>query len=247
MVKTALMGFFAGLIAANGVPHFVSGITRRPYPNVLGRSHAINLVAGWAAFVLAALLIFWSDIEAHPVEAGVFGAIGVLAISLFHAFGGALLLSPAFGKVEFSPKEYLSQDWLDAVRAAMESGLASVDLGGVDFTYSEEVTQPPARLSPRGRSLGWHFLLRDGRISVGAGPLVGASAAVIADYAVLRFLQRFEVAGLPDRREELARLHKAFGARGDFHVDGEERLAALPAHVLEKLIPLHDRIAAVTA
>jgi len=98
-----------------------------------------------------------------------------------------------------------------------------------------------------GLSLGWHFVLRDGRISVGAGPRAGVSTSVAADYAVLRFLQRFEVAGLGDRREELTRLHDAFGARGDFHVEGEERLAALPAYVLERLIPLHDRIAAVTA
>ena len=76
---------------------------------------------------------------------------------------------------------------------------------------------------------------------------MGASTSVIADYAVLRFLQRFEVAGLADRHEEHARPHKAFGARGDFHVEGEERLTALPAHALERLIPLQDRIAAVTA
>ena len=60
----------------------------------------------------------------------------------------------------------MSKDWLSAVRTVMESELASVDLHDVDFTYSEEVTHAPRHLWRRDSFVGWHFALRNVRISV---------------------------------------------------------------------------------
>lgn len=87
MWVSIIAGFFAGVFAGNGVPHFVQGITRGSYPCLLGNSSLPNLVAGWASFVVAALLLRVTGFDGHPVVVEVSVAIGVLLIGLFRAAG----------------------------------------------------------------------------------------------------------------------------------------------------------------
>ena len=87
MWQTILFSLLAGAMSANATPHFVKGITKEPYPNVFGGSPVSNLVAGWSGFVLAALLLSWAHADRHPVWAIASGALGVLAMGLFHALG----------------------------------------------------------------------------------------------------------------------------------------------------------------
>ncbi|MFD0203413.1 hypothetical protein ACFVG9_21850 [Saccharothrix carnea] len=84
-----ILAFLAGVTAANATPHFVRGITKRPFPTPFGPSPVVNFVAGWAMYVLAALLAVWADMPAHPVAAGIAVAVGVLLMGLFHAVVGA--------------------------------------------------------------------------------------------------------------------------------------------------------------
>ncbi|MEV8435967.1 hypothetical protein AB0425_01205 [Actinosynnema sp. NPDC051121] len=84
-----VLSFLAGVMAANATPHFVRGITKRPFPTPFGPSPVVNFVAGWAMYVLAALLAVWAEVTRHPVAAGVAGALGVLVMGLFHATVGA--------------------------------------------------------------------------------------------------------------------------------------------------------------
>jgi hypothetical protein len=88
------ISFFAGVIGGNSIPHFVKGITKEPYPNLLGNTPVVNLVTGWTAFVIAALLGYWADVGSYPVWAFVAGALGVLLIGLFHAGPGAFGRNP---------------------------------------------------------------------------------------------------------------------------------------------------------
>jgi hypothetical protein len=46
-------------MGANATPHFVKGIIKEAYPNVVGGSPVSNLVAGWAGLVVAALPVSW--------------------------------------------------------------------------------------------------------------------------------------------------------------------------------------------
>lgn len=89
MTQTILLSFAAGLFAANATPHFVKGITKEEFPTVFGSGPLINLVAGWAMYVLAAILAIMADIGAHPLAALAAGAVGVLAMGVFHAHIGA--------------------------------------------------------------------------------------------------------------------------------------------------------------
>lgn len=89
MWQTILLSFLAGVMGGNAIPHFVKGITKETYPNLLGNSPVPNLVAGWSALVITVVLVHWADVERYPIWAFISGALGVLLIGLFHAWHGA--------------------------------------------------------------------------------------------------------------------------------------------------------------
>jgi len=89
MWQAVVFSFFGGLLAANGFPHFTSGITKKRYPCGLGNGPIPNFVAGWAAFVIAALLFYLAHVGRHPGWSFGAAAVGALAIGLFHAGPGA--------------------------------------------------------------------------------------------------------------------------------------------------------------
>ena len=88
MLQTIILSFLAGVMGGNALPHFVKGITKENYPNVLGNSPVPNLLVGWSAFVMTALLVYWARVEQYPLWAFISGALGVLLIGLFHAWYG---------------------------------------------------------------------------------------------------------------------------------------------------------------
>ena len=75
-----ILGFFAGVFGANGVRHFVDGITKESYPCVFGNSPVPSLIAGW----------FSSTLFGHfALQVRLAAAVGALGIGLFHAAIGA--------------------------------------------------------------------------------------------------------------------------------------------------------------
>lgn len=89
MWQTIALTFLAGVFAANATPHFVRGITKQHFPTIFGSGPLVNVVVGWAGFVIAALLFVASRAEAHPRPAFVAASLGVLAMAVFHAWIGA--------------------------------------------------------------------------------------------------------------------------------------------------------------
>ncbi|GAB3845085.1 hypothetical protein ACFPIJ_26470 [Dactylosporangium cerinum] len=89
MIATLLLMFFAGVFAANAVPHFVKGITRERFPTPFGGSPVVNVTAGWFMFLIAAALVGFADLGRHTVASVASAAVGVLLMSLFHARIGA--------------------------------------------------------------------------------------------------------------------------------------------------------------
>jgi len=90
MWQALVLGFLSGVFGANGVPHFIKGITRERYPCMLGNSPVPNLIAGWASLLIAALLIRAAAANAQDsLPILIAGAAGALLIGLFHAAIGA--------------------------------------------------------------------------------------------------------------------------------------------------------------
>jgi hypothetical protein len=89
-----LIGFLTGVLAGNGIPHFIRGITRQNYPSVFGSGPATNLVLGWLGLVLASIGFAWIITSPDGIAALAAAAVGVLAIGLFHATIGAFGRNP---------------------------------------------------------------------------------------------------------------------------------------------------------
>jgi hypothetical protein len=94
VTSTIVLCFIAGVLAANGTPHFVKGITKEQFPTAFSAAPLPNLLGGWAMFVLAALLLLWAHPAQHPLAALIAGALGVLPMGVFHAQIGAFGKQP---------------------------------------------------------------------------------------------------------------------------------------------------------
>ncbi|WP_426450342.1 hypothetical protein ACP26L_35605 [Paenibacillus sp. S-38] len=88
-MESVLLSFLAGVFGANALPHFVKGITKEPFPTPFGSSPVINVVAGWAMFILAGFLGYGAHIGQYPAATLPSIALGVLLMGLFHARIGA--------------------------------------------------------------------------------------------------------------------------------------------------------------
>lgn len=84
MTSVLILGFIAGLLGGNGVPHFVSGISGKKHRTPFGDSSSavINVVWGWVNFVVAVLLWHVAPMRLHPRAAFLAAAVGVLVIGL---------------------------------------------------------------------------------------------------------------------------------------------------------------------
>ena len=76
--------FLAGCLAANGVPHFVKGVTGEKHQTPFGRPSAawVNVVWGWLNFVVAFFLMYYSHFHRHELRAFACVAVGVLVVAL---------------------------------------------------------------------------------------------------------------------------------------------------------------------
>ena len=89
MWQTLLFSFLGGLFGANGIPHFVKGITKEKYPCLLGNTPVPNLVAGWTMFLLSVLFFHWGNAYRFGWPAFGSAAMGALVIGFVHAGPGA--------------------------------------------------------------------------------------------------------------------------------------------------------------
>jgi hypothetical protein len=69
MAHAAVLAFLAGVLIANGAPHFVKGITKERFPSLLGSGPLVNLFGGWVMYVLAAVLFETAHVGGHPAVA----------------------------------------------------------------------------------------------------------------------------------------------------------------------------------
>ena len=88
-MSNLILCFFAGLFCANGIPHFVKGITKENYPCLFGNTPIPNLLAGWSMLLVSLAVFHFTHIDKNDFTAQAAVAVGALAIGLFHAGPGA--------------------------------------------------------------------------------------------------------------------------------------------------------------
>ncbi|GHO97996.1 hypothetical protein KSF_080440 [Reticulibacter mediterranei] len=84
MLLTIILSFLAGLWGANGIPHYITGVTGIAHPSPFGSSPVVNVLEGWVAFILGGVLWHFAALQNYPVIAYPCAALGVLVIALVH-------------------------------------------------------------------------------------------------------------------------------------------------------------------
>ena len=87
MWELYVYSFVAGVLGANGLPHFVKGITGQKHQTPFGKgsSAVVNVLWGWANFVVAAGFLYHVDVHRHLIRAFGLVALGALLMALFNA------------------------------------------------------------------------------------------------------------------------------------------------------------------
>lgn len=88
MWQLYVFSILGGLLAANGVPHFIKGGLGKTHQTPFSKrsSPIVNVVWGWVNFALAAVSLHFAHVWAHEYRAFVLFAVGALAITLFNSF-----------------------------------------------------------------------------------------------------------------------------------------------------------------
>lgn len=87
MISALVVGFIVGALAANGVPHFVKGITGQRHATPFGKpgSATENVVWGWLNLAAAVIVWHFAPMHVHPRAAFVGVASGALFVGLLLA------------------------------------------------------------------------------------------------------------------------------------------------------------------
>jgi len=88
MWQLYVFSFFSGAFAANGVPHFIKGVTGQKHQTPFGKgsSAVVNVVWGWINFIVAVVLLHFAHVYAHEYRAFVTFAIGALLMGIGLAY-----------------------------------------------------------------------------------------------------------------------------------------------------------------
>lgn len=80
MTHLYIYSFLAGLFAANGLPHFISGVLGKKHYTPFGDSSSavMNVAWGWVNFVVAGFLVYYAGVHAHLLRAFSMVALGAL-------------------------------------------------------------------------------------------------------------------------------------------------------------------------
>ncbi|HSW74607.1 MAG TPA: hypothetical protein VLG16_01925 [Candidatus Saccharimonadales bacterium] len=89
MFTAIITTFFAGLFAANAVPHLVKGLTHERFPTPFGSTPVANFIGGFIMLLLVSLLFVEGHASQHATASFWSAVLGVLVIGLFHSIHGA--------------------------------------------------------------------------------------------------------------------------------------------------------------
>jgi len=88
MWQLYVYSFLAGMLAANGAPHFIKGVIGQKHRTPFGKpsSAVVNVCWGWLNLVVAVVVLHFGHVRAHEYRAFALLALGGLIVSLFNAY-----------------------------------------------------------------------------------------------------------------------------------------------------------------
>lgn len=88
MWQLYIFSLLAGIFGANGVPHFIKGITGEKHQTPFGSpsSAVINVIWGWFNFVVALSFLYWGHLHEHLLRAFALVGLGALVMAVMLAY-----------------------------------------------------------------------------------------------------------------------------------------------------------------
>jgi hypothetical protein len=111
----------------------------------------------------------------------------------------------------------------------------------VSWSICQVYTEPPVELSPDGRPLVWHSIIKDGVVTFGPEDRSDVDYYVVVGYNDVLPIARFDTRGDPERRAELSRMSGALVESGRMTVNGDRDRRD------PRIGDFHDPLARVTA
>lgn len=96
MLSVLILGFLAGALFINGLPHLGSGVSGKSHASPLGDSAAVNVTWGWINWLVAVILWHIAPMAEHPRAAFVAVAAAILLVGWALAAGA--VKSPRLGR-----------------------------------------------------------------------------------------------------------------------------------------------------
>ena len=138
---------------------------------------------------------------------------------------------------ESTKYEFCSHDWVAVAREFIEQQAEGADLTGINVTFNEVFTDPPAHLDPEGvGKIGWYLRIADNRIEVSPGVLADTDVRATVDYQMVLPAARRLSTDPPLDEESQKALAAGIQREGDASVLGD----------LKWLSGLHDVMAVRT-
>ena len=138
-------------------------------------------------------------------------------------------------KVEFG-----STGWKSAFQAILEELVAESGDGETVYSMSEEYTDAPAQISDDGIG-GFCFRIDKGEVTFEHEPATDVDFKIVADYASIIPIARFNVAETAGGEQTMQTLVADLIRSGKLTTTGDRDKS--PAY----LSPIHDRLAAITS
>ena len=138
--------------------------------------------------------------------------------------------------------EFLSKEWIEAVRAYLTPRIAERRdaLRGKRGAVCEVFTDAPAHLGHPDNVAAFHIVVDDGELTVAPGDLENADYRMQADYNQAHIVATAVFAGSPDRQRRLA--NEVAHRHGTFF-ETRGGLDDAPPALLEAMAGMHDELA----
>lgn len=139
--------------------------------------------------------------------------------------------------------EFASPGWMAFMHGMMCERVAALGEAAreIDWSICEVFTDPPKHLSPDGSALAWCCIVRGGEVEFSNSQRTDVDFLVVADYAAILPVGRYDTRGEADRQAELAAMAQDLVQRGLMRTTGDR------ARRDPRLGNAHDAIARVTA
>ena len=145
---------------------------------------------------------------------------------------------------ESEKAEFCSETWVSIVREYLTEALSGKNLEGIQFSFCEVFTDPPAHLLEQDETkIGWYVAVANGELTVNRGLLEDADYTITCDYQTVLPLARMVFGDSPEGAAKAQKAVETATAEGKMKREGDPEAIAKYPVLAAAFTKLHDTLA----